>query len=117
MTRSRACYYRCTHDIMLTGPAEAISKLKAGLADDLKIKWTETLPPDVVADWVNYLGKQWRTTPTGMQLRISPYYMDQVLQLLHLEHGKPVSSPMLAATRATESDPELSEEEHHLYRT
>eukprot|EP00972_Heterocapsa_arctica_P032112 4731588-Heterocapsa_arctica.AAC.1 len=77
----------------------------------------ETLPPDVVTDWVKYLGKQWRRTPTGMQLRISPDYMDQVLQLLHLEHGKSVSSPMLAALRATESDLELSEEEHHLYRT
>eukprot|EP00972_Heterocapsa_arctica_P030177 4444829-Heterocapsa_arctica.AAC.1 len=71
---------------MLTGPTEAISRLKTSLAEDLKIKWTETLPPDVVTDWVKYLGKQWRRTPTGMELRISPDYMDQVLQLLHLEH-------------------------------
>eukprot|EP00972_Heterocapsa_arctica_P096190 14190669-Heterocapsa_arctica.AAC.1 len=77
----------------------------------------ETLPPDVVTHWVKYLGKRWRRTPTGMQFIISPDYMDQVLQLLHLEHGKPVLSPMLAASRATENDPELSEEEHHLYRT
>eukprot|EP00972_Heterocapsa_arctica_P080279 11831662-Heterocapsa_arctica.AAC.1 len=39
-------------DIMLTGPTETINKLKAGLAEDLEIKWMETLPPDVVTDWV-----------------------------------------------------------------
>ena len=103
-------------DIMVTGPTDAIMNLKKGLGKELRIKWLETLPPGKTSEWARYLGKQWRRTPTSVQVRVAPDYVNQILHLLHLEHAKGVLAPMFSSGKTPEEDPELNEEEHHLYR-
>ena len=103
-------------DIMVTGPTDAIANLKKNLEKELKIKWLETLLPGETSEWTRYLGKQWRRTPTSLQVRVAPDYVNQILHLLHLEHAKGVPAPMFSSDKKPEEDPELNEEEHHLYR-
>ena len=103
-------------DLLVAGSSEAVDEFMGQVAKHMKIKWGERLLPSApVQQWVRYLGKEWKRTPTGFLVRTPVSYMEQILALVHLEHAKGAPTPFLSSVPADETP--LDAAAHSLYRT
>ena len=73
--------------------------------------------PQVLADWVLYLGRELRRTPQGWQVRARPTMVTQLLADFGLAQAKPVSTPGPTAAERVDASQPLSDTEVTQFRS
>ena len=77
-------------DILATAKREDMVKIQELMTKQLVTKWTEEITEKSL---VRYLGREWRRTPCGYEVRLPTHYVDVTLALARLEHAKGAPTP------------------------
>ena len=104
-----------TDDILICAPTDKLQEVYQMLAAEFVIKPMSILG----ADWERYLGREWRRSDDGIEIRIPPKYYQSILQVMNLGEGsaKALSSPMIVEKEQAGDEIPLSAAENHIFRT
>jgi hypothetical protein len=99
-------------DILVTAKREDMLNIQALMTKQLVIKWAEEITETT---WVRYLGREWRRTSRGYEVRLPPHYVDTTLALARLQHAKGVPTPSVTTRTSGKAEP-LDAQRHARYR-
>ena len=101
-------------DILIAAPQDRVQEIRELMETGLKIKWGEDITEH---QWTRYLGKEWRRTPKGFEMRIPQRCVNALLELARLERAKGVNTPAIPGRGggSEEEKEQLDEACHHRY--
>ena len=109
--------YLCIHadDLLLVCSESDLEPLKAAISKRFRTRWEDVIDGD---HWSTYLGRQWRRSACGLQMRVNPAYYDSVLQTLGMSKCKPVVGLGITANELREDvTPQLGEVEAKRFKS
>ena len=79
-------------DILIAAPHDRVPEIRELMGTGLKMKWGEEITEH---PWTRYLGKEWRRTTKGFEMRLPQRYVNALLELARLERAKGVNTPAI----------------------